>query len=127
MIDLGEVAADFFDVVVVREDTQLRGRQRGETSTLIAAGVRRRMDQGTRCKQVEIVLDEIAAVRHCMARANPNDLVVLCVDKHGAVVAELESITHQAQAGAHMGETISDPDARAVNDPAIETVPALIG
>ena len=48
--------------------------------------------RGARCKQVEVVLDEIAAVRHCMARANPGDLVVLCVDKHGAVMAELETM-----------------------------------
>jgi cyanophycin synthetase len=127
MIELGEAAADYFDVVVVREDNQLRGRRPRETADLIASGVRRRMEEGARCKQVEIVLDEIAAVRHCMARANPNDLVVLCVDKHGAVVAELESITHQAQAGAHMGEAISDPDAHAITDPAVETSPALVG
>ena len=49
------------------------------------------MAEGARCKQVEIVLDEIEAVRHAMARANPGDLVVLCVDKHAAVLAELES------------------------------------
>ena len=64
----------------------------------------------TRCRQVEIVLEELAAVRHCMARANPGDLVVLCVDKHATVLGELETLTHQAQAGAHSGDTAGDPD-----------------
>jgi cyanophycin synthetase len=45
-----------------------------------------------------------------MARANPGDVVVLCVDKHGAVLAELESMSSQAQAGAHLGEAVGDPD-----------------
>ncbi len=59
---------------------------------------RRRSADGARCKQVEIVLDEIEAVRHAMARANNGDLVVVCVDKHPAVMAELENWSNQAQA-----------------------------
>ena len=88
MHDLGSVAADHFDVIIVREDNALRGRARGETSELVAEGVRRRMAEGTRCKQVEVVLDEIDATRHAMAYANKGDLVVICVDKHAAVLAE---------------------------------------
>jgi cyanophycin synthetase len=68
------------------------------------------MAEGARCKQLEIVEDELTAVRHCMARANPGDLVVLCVDKHGPVLAELEALSHHAQAGAHAGTTVADPD-----------------
>jgi cyanophycin synthetase len=107
--ELGSVAADFFDVLVVREDAALRGRTRGDVATLVAEGATNRMAEGARCKQVEIVLDEITAVRHCMARANPGDLVVLCVDKHGPVLAELETISSQAQAGAHVGDDVADP------------------
>jgi cyanophycin synthetase len=123
MVELGAIAAEYFDVVVVREDTNLRGRAPGQTAELIASGVRRRMADGARVKQVEIVLDEITAVRHCMTRANPNDLVVLCVDKHGAVVAELETMAHQAQAGAHIGQAIADPDVTAVTERGIEHDP----
>ena len=57
------------------------------------------MAEGARCKQVEIVLEEIEAVRHAMSRANKGDLVVVCVDKHAAVMAELENWSNQAQAG----------------------------
>jgi cyanophycin synthetase len=100
MRELGRIAADHFDVIVVREDVNLRRREPGETARLVSEGVRAGMDDGGRCKQVEIVQDELDAVRHCMARANPGDLVVLCVDEHPKVLAELESISHQAQAGA---------------------------
>jgi cyanophycin synthetase len=105
---LGAVAAQHFDVVVVREDEALRGRQRGETSALVAEGVRRTMSEGGRCKQLEVVVEEIQAVRHAMSRANPGDLVVVCVDKHPAVMAELETWTHRAQAGS--GSSEGDPD-----------------
>ena len=104
------MAADFFDVVVVREDANLRRRAPGVAAALVAEGVRSRMAAGARCKQVEVVVDELDAVRHCMARANAGDLVVLCADKHAGVLAELEVIGNQAQAGAHIGESIGDPD-----------------
>jgi cyanophycin synthetase len=110
MRELGSVAAEHFDVLVVREDEALRGRPRGEVAALVAEGARARMAEGARCKQVEIVLQEIPAVHEAMARANPADLVVLCVDKHGAVLAELETMSRQAQAGAHVGEAVGDPD-----------------
>ena len=59
MRELGAIAADHFDVLVVREDARLRGRKSGETSGLIAEGARARMAEGgARCRQVEIVLDE---------------------------------------------------------------------
>jgi cyanophycin synthetase len=68
------------------------------------------MAEGARCRQVEVVLDEIEAVSHVMARSNPGDLVVMCVDKHAQVVAELENRTHVAQAGAHSTALTGDPD-----------------
>ena len=83
MRELGAVAAEHFDVVVVREDAgAARPRAAARPPSWSAEGARARMAEGARCKQVEIVLDEIDAVRHAMARANPGDLVVLCVDKH---------------------------------------------
>ena len=110
MRELGAVAAAHFDVLIVREDDQLRGRERGSTSTLVAEGVRRAMAEGARCKQVEVVLEEIDAVRHALSRANRGDLVVICVDQHGRVMSELENWSNQAQAGS--GE---NPDAPAAD------------
>ena len=71
------------------------------------------MAEGARCKQVEEVLEEIEAVRHALSRANRGDLVVVCVDKHGEVMTELEAWSHQAQAGSRSG---ANPDAP-VGDP----------
>jgi cyanophycin synthetase len=112
MRELGEVAAQHFDVLIVREDDNLRRRAAGETADLVAEGVRAAMADGARCKQVEIILDEIKAVRHAMARANAGDLVVFCVDKHGAVMSELENWSSFAQAGSSENPDApsADPD-----------------
>jgi cyanophycin synthetase len=123
MRELGAIAAQHFDVVVVREDAQLRGRRRGEVAGLVADGVRAAMNQGARCRQLETVLDEIAATRHAIARSNAGDLIVLCVDRHAAVMAELESYGRQAQPGAREDggsrTSVSDPDfAPAATEPA---------
>ena len=110
--DLGAVAAQYFDVLVVREDLKLRGRPRGEVADIVSAGARAAMESGgVRCRQVEIVLEEVTAVRSCLARANAGDVVVLCVDQHAEVMAELETATRSAQAGAHTGrDSVGDPD-----------------
>ncbi len=110
--ELGAAAAPYFDVVVVREDANRRRRAPGAAANLVAEGVRSRMGQeGVRCRQVELVLDELEAVRHCMARAHPGDLVVLCVDQHPGVLAELEEMSQSAYAGAHSDlKRPGDPD-----------------
>ncbi len=113
MRELGHIAAQHFDVVIVREDERPRGRQPGEVAGLVHEGVRDAMEEGVaRCKQVEEVLDEIEAVRHAMSRANKGDLVVICVDKHAAVMSELENWSPQAQAGAGFSDDapLADPD-----------------
>jgi cyanophycin synthetase len=112
MVDLGLEAAKHFDVVIVREDANARGRQPGEVAALITEGVQKAMADGARCKQVEEALDEIEAVRHAMSRANAGDLLVVCVDNHAAVMNELENWSPQAQAGAGYSadNPAADPD-----------------
>ncbi|WP_134766101.1 cyanophycin synthetase [Nocardioides sp. 1609] len=112
MRELGEIAAQHFDVVIIREDVGLRGRERGDVARFVDEGVRSAMAAGARCKQVETVLDEIEAVRHGLSRANRGDLLVICVDKHAAVMTELETWSSMAQAGAGASEDApaADPD-----------------
>jgi cyanophycin synthetase len=91
MRELGRVAARYFDEVIVREDEKTRGRDRGETAELIREGVEGSIGEGARAGSVEVVLDEMAAVRRALDRSRPGDLVVLCVDYATEVFKELEA------------------------------------
>jgi cyanophycin synthetase len=69
MRELGRVAARHFNVVIVREDRNPRGRSRGETAELVVEGVREAMKEGrARTGTVEIVLDEMDAARRALDR-----------------------------------------------------------
>jgi cyanophycin synthetase len=91
MRELGRVAARHFDVVIVREDKNPRGRERGETAELVVEGVRDAIASGrARAGTVEMVLDEMDAARRALDRGRPGDTIVLCVDYATEVYKELE-------------------------------------
>jgi cyanophycin synthetase len=89
--ELGEAAASYFDALVVREDVNPRGRERGAAAEMVAAGANAAMRKGARCRTVEVLPDELDAARLALDRANPGDLVVLCADRVEAVVHELQT------------------------------------
>ena len=92
MRQLGRVAARHFDVVIVREDRNPRGRKRGETADLVVEGIRDAISSGrARAGTYEIVLDEMEAARRALDRGRPGDTVVLCVDYATEVYKELEA------------------------------------
>jgi cyanophycin synthetase len=90
MLELGRVAARYFDELIIREDRHARGRPVGETAGLILAGVNDAIASGARAGSAEIVLDEMEAARRALDRCRPGDLVVLCVDYATDVFKELE-------------------------------------
>ena len=106
MREYGAYAAGAFDEIIVREDRNLRGRAPGVAATLVADGVRRARENGTgRTIRVDKILDELTAVRAVLRRANPGDLVVMCVDDSIAVYREA-----MASAGQRAGGTaFADP------------------
>jgi cyanophycin synthetase len=91
MRELGRVAARYFDEVIIREDKNRRGREPGEAASYVAEGVREAQRHGARAGHVEIVQEEMDAVRKALDRSRPGDLVVLCVDQSADVWRELEA------------------------------------
>ena len=115
MRELGRVAARYFDEIIVREDANPRGRERGETAELVMAGIREAMESGARAGNAEIVIDEMEATRKALDRSRPGDLVVLCVDYATEVWKEIESrrsLAHPAvmPAAEGDGQAGGDPD-----------------
>jgi cyanophycin synthetase len=82
----GRLAGSTFDEIVVREDANPRGRQRGEVAELLVGAI---ATAGRKDGGVEVVLDELEAARQAVARAGRNDLVILMADKPAAVFEQL--------------------------------------
>jgi cyanophycin synthetase len=109
IVELGQVAARFFDSIVIREDENNRGRPRGDTAALIERGIREAMADGARTTEVTTILAELDAARHALDMGRDGDIVVVCVDHPNEVWKELQHRQHGASsAGA--------PGMRAVTD-----------
>ena len=106
MREYGAYAAGAFDEIIIREDRNLRGREPGVAANFVAEGVRRAREAGTgKTVRVDKILDELSAVKNALRRANPGDLVVMCVDDSIAVYREA-----MASAGQRGGQTaFADP------------------
>jgi cyanophycin synthetase len=103
--EYGALAAGAFDEIIVREDKNLRGRAPGVSATNVVAGVRGARSNGGRTTKSEKILEEMTAVRTALRRANPGDLVVMCVDDAIGVYREA-----MAAAGSARGATaFADP------------------
>jgi cyanophycin synthetase len=96
IVELGRVAARYFDTIIAREDANPRGRPRGDAAALIERGVREAMADGARCTSVEIILNELEAARHVLDLGREGDLIVVCVDHPNDVWKELQLRQHGA-------------------------------
>ncbi len=79
LILLGQIAARVFDRIIVKEDDDKRGRDRGEAADLIIKGI---LDQKPQA-DYESILDETEAINYGLDK----------VDKGGLVVVFPESVT----------------------------------
>ncbi|HEX2193899.1 MAG TPA: cyanophycin synthetase [Candidatus Limnocylindria bacterium] len=109
IVELGRVAAGYFDTVIVREDANNRGRPRGDTAALIERGVRAAMEDGARTADVSVILDELEAARAALDMGREGDIVVVCVDHPNEVWKELQHRQHGASsAGAPVMRAVTD-------------------
>jgi len=113
IVELGRIAAQHFDKLVIREDANTRGRPRGETAALVDRGVRAGMAEGGRCTSVETVLNELEATRYALDMGHEGDVVVVCVDHANDVWKEL-------QRRQHGGASVRDAGAGGDNGAATE-------
>ena len=87
--ELGRVAARVFDILIVREDANPRGRQRGEIARHVMEGIKAAQD--SRVQTAEIIIDERPAIEAALGQARPGDVVLLCVDKPADTWRDLEA------------------------------------
>ncbi len=86
----GKLAGETFDELVIREDTNTRGRPSGEVALRLKQAA---MSAGLLDEAVTIVLEEIDAVKAAVDRSDREELVVLMVDKPSQTWEELNNLT----------------------------------
>ena len=96
IVELGQVAAAYFDEIIVREDENNRGRPRGNTAALIEQGIRSAPADASRVETVSTILGELDATRQALDTAREGDVVVVCVDHANQVWKELQRRQHGA-------------------------------
>jgi cyanophycin synthetase len=82
LIALGALSASFFQQIVVKEDDDTRGRDRGEVADLIVEGIMQAMADGTANENADslshtVQLDEAEAIEWALDHAPDNGLVVI--------------------------------------------------
>ena len=93
--EIGRVSARYFDDIIVREDANNRGRDRGDTAALIVEGIESAGEE-RRAGSVRTILDELEATRAALDEAAEGDVVVVCVDHANQVWKELQRRQHGA-------------------------------
>jgi cyanophycin synthetase len=120
ILDLARAAAPGFDLILLREDDNRRGRQPGEVGALLRQGL---LDAGFPVDRVSAeVYDEEEAVQRALETAQPGDLLVIFGDKLDRSWQQIVSFGRPAEAPA--GDT---PVARifAASDEDLTALPAI--
>ncbi|MDX1977717.1 MAG: cyanophycin synthetase [Pseudanabaenaceae cyanobacterium bins.68] len=86
LIELGQLAAEMFDWVVIKEDSDRRGRPPGTVASLIAKGIQVVNPQ----MRLEIILDEDQAIDFALTEANSGALIAILPEKVNGVIAKIE-------------------------------------
>lgn len=77
LILLGNIAAEIFDQIIVKEDQDSRGRKPGEVADLITKGIHQ-INSNAAC---EVILNETEATNKALSKAQTNNLVVIFPEK----------------------------------------------
>jgi cyanophycin synthetase len=102
------IAARGFHRIVIKEDIDLRGRQKGEVARLLCETVNRESPD----RRCTIVLDEVQAFADALSELRENEIVVIFYDKLAPVLEVLE------QNGAIPAATIENVAATKKTEPA---------
>ena len=74
--ELGEIAAEMFDEIIIRQDKHLRGKTEEELIKMLHDGIKK-IDTD---KKVTIIPSEKEAITHAVKNATKGTLIVLCSD-----------------------------------------------
>ncbi len=86
-ISLGTLSATIFDRIVIKEDDDTRGRDRGEAAKWIYQGI----EQAKPDARCEIIFDEATAIQTALDSATPGSLVVILPESVNRAIQLIEA------------------------------------
>jgi cyanophycin synthetase len=113
-VALGEIAAGFFDQVVIKEDDDRRGRAAGDVASLIQAGLLHQKP-GYRYQRI---LDETTAINQTLENAPKGSLVVILPEQVSRAIQLVEA--HAQKLGIDFNDTNSPPPPSPQTEPLVQ-------
>lgn len=86
-IQLGKLAAEIFDRIIVKEDDETRGRARGAAAQLIIQGIQQVKPEA----KYETILDETTAINTALDTASNGSLVVILPESVSRAIRSIEA------------------------------------
>jgi cyanophycin synthetase len=74
--ELGEIAADTFDEIIIRQDKHLRGRTENEIINLLKEGILRKKPD----MKITVIIKEMEAIDFAIANAPKDSFIAICSD-----------------------------------------------
>lgn len=74
--EMGAIAAEMFDEIIIRQDKHLRGKTEEELIKMVKDGILAKFPN----KKITVIPSEKEAIHYAVNNAQPNSLIVLCSD-----------------------------------------------
>ncbi|PQB05178.1 cyanophycin synthetase [Aureitalea marina] len=74
--EMGRIAAEMFDEIIIRQDKHLRGKTEEQLISMLDAGIKEKDPQ----KKTTIIPSEREAITHAVSNARKGSLIILCSD-----------------------------------------------
>jgi cyanophycin synthetase len=93
--ELGKIAADMFDYIILRQEKHLRGRTEENILSLLIEGIKS-VDSN---KGYEVVPKEIDAIKHAMSLAKPGTFITALSDVISNAIETVQNYQEQERNG----------------------------
>lgn len=88
IIELGKIAASYFDFIYIKEDKDKRGRKNGEVADLLKKGV---LSLGFKERNIKIILEEDKALKEAIDSSISKDLIIEFFEKYEPLLEIVEN------------------------------------
>ena len=87
--EVGRLSAGM-DRVIIKEDQDRRGRRPGEVIEILRSGL---LEKGMKPEQIEIVPDELGAIKRALSTADGEDLITIMAEDVSGVLGYLDQVS----------------------------------